>query len=46
MITVIYPQNKRNKIFFKKIKIKKKIKLIGNLKFAENPDENLGDKIK
>ena len=39
-ITKAYPQNNETKTFLKKIKIKK-IKLIGNLKFAEDPNENL-----
>ena len=40
MITVAYPQNLETKYFLKKIKTKK-INRIGNLKFAENPEENL-----
>ena len=40
-VTVIYPQNKETKSFLKNIKLKN-IKLIGNLKFAEDPNENLG----
>ena len=40
-ITCIYPQNKETKSFLKKIKLKN-IKLIGNLKFTEDPNENLG----
>ncbi len=39
-ITLAYPQNLETKSFLKKINAKK-IKLIGNLKFAENYDENL-----
>ncbi len=39
MITVAYPQNNETKYFLKKINTKK-INLIGNLKFAENPEEN------
>ncbi len=39
MITVAYPQNLETKYFLKKIKTKK-INRIGNLKFAENPEEN------
>ena len=35
-ITIAYPQNKETKNFLKKLKLKK-IKLIGNLKFIENP---------
>jgi len=40
-VTVIYPQNRETKSFLKKIKLKN-IKLIGNLKFTEDPNENLG----
>ena len=40
-VTVIYPQNRETKSFLKNIKLKN-IKLIGNLKFAEDPNENLG----
>ena len=40
MITVAYPQNNETRYFLKKINTKK-INLIGNLKFAENPEENL-----
>ena len=40
-VTVIYPQNRETTSFLKKIKLKN-IKLIGNLKFAEDPNENLG----
>ena len=39
-VTVIYPQNRETKSFLKNIKLKN-IKLIGNLKFAEDPNENL-----
>jgi 3-deoxy-D-manno-octulosonic-acid transferase len=39
MISVAYPQNLETKYFLKKIKTKK-INPIGNLKFAENPEEN------
>ena len=39
MITIAYPQNLETKYFLKKIKTKK-INRIGNLKFAENPEEN------
>ncbi len=39
MITVAYPQNYETKHFLKKIR-PKKVNHIGNLKFAENPDEN------
>ena len=39
-ITVAYPQNLETKYFLKKIKTKK-INYIGNLKFAQNPEENL-----
>ncbi len=39
MITVAYPQNLETKDYLKKIKTKK-INHIGNLKFAENPEEN------
>ena len=38
--TVAYPQNLETKYFLKKIKTKK-INYIGNLKFAQNPEENL-----
>ena len=38
-VTVIYPQNRETKSFLKKIKLKN-IKLIGNLKFTEDPNEN------
>jgi 3-deoxy-D-manno-octulosonic-acid transferase len=38
MIAVAYPQNLETKYFLKKIKTKK-INRIGNLKFAENPEE-------
>ncbi len=40
MITIAYPQNLETKYFLKRIKTKT-INHIGNLKFAENPDENL-----
>ncbi len=40
-VTIIYPQNRETESFLKKIKLKN-IKLIGNLKFAEDPNENLG----
>ena len=40
-VTIIYPQNRETKSFLKKIKLKN-IKLIGNLKFTEDPNENLG----
>ena len=39
-ISVAYPQNLETRIFLKKLGTKK-INLIGNLKFAENHDENL-----
>ena len=39
MITIAYPQNFETKYFLKKINTKK-INLIGNLKFAANPEEN------
>ncbi len=39
MITIAYPQNLETKYFLKKIKTKE-INHIGNLKYAENPDEN------
>ncbi len=39
-ITVAFPQNIETKNYLKKLNIKK-IKSIGNLKFAENPEENL-----
>ena len=39
-ITTAYPQNNETKTFLKKTNIKK-IKFIGNLKFAEDPNENL-----
>ena len=42
-ITVAYPQNIETKNYLKKLNIKR-IDSIGNLKFAENPEENL-DKI-
>ena len=40
-VTVVYPQNRETESFLKKIKLKN-IKLIGNLKFTEDPNENLG----
>ena len=39
-ITVIYPQNTETETFLKKIKLKN-IKFIGNLKFTEDPNQNL-----
>ena len=39
MVTIAYPQNIETKYFLKKINTKK-INLIGNLKFAANPEEN------
>ncbi len=39
-VTIIYPQNTETLSFLKKIKIKN-VNLIGNLKFAEDPNENL-----
>ena len=39
MIRIAYPQNLETKYFLKKIKTKN-ISHIGNLKFAENPEEN------
>ncbi len=42
-ITIAYPQNRETKSYLKKLNIKK-IDSIGNLKFIENPEENL-DKI-
>tara|TARA_B100001057_G_scaffold453657_1_gene498650 strand:- start:5618 stop:6868 length:1251 start_codon:yes stop_codon:yes gene_type:complete len=47
-ITISYPQNRETKNYLKKLKINK-IKHIGNIKFAENYDENLekiDDKLK
>ena len=38
-ITVAYPQNNQTKIYLKKFNLKK-INLLGNLKFAENPEKN------
>ena len=43
-ITAAYPQNLETKRYLKKLKLNK-INYLGNLKFAENPEENL-DKIK
>ena len=43
-ITIAYPQNYETKIYLKELKVNK-IRHIGNLKFAENFEENL-DKIK
>ena len=43
-ITIAYPQNNETKIYLKKLK-PNKIRNLGNLKFAENFEENL-DKIK
>ena len=40
MITIAYPQNLETKYYLEKIKTRK-IKLIGNLKFTENPEEKL-----
>ena len=40
-VTIFYPQNRETQSFLKKIKLKN-IKLIGNLKFTEDPNENLG----
>ena len=40
-VTIFYPQNRETESFLKKIKLKN-IKLIGNLKFTEDPNENLG----
>ncbi len=39
-ITIAFPQNLETKFFLKKLNVKK-INLIGNLKYAENYDENL-----
>ena len=39
-ITIAYPQNFETKTFLKKINVNK-VKLIGNLKFAENSEEKL-----
>ncbi len=39
-VTIVYPQNTETESFLKKIKLKN-IKLIGNLKFTEDPNENL-----
>ena len=36
-ISIAYPQNQETKYFLKKLKVKK-IKTIGNLKFAESDD--------
>ena len=41
-ISVALPQNLETRIFLKKLSVKK-INLIGNLKFAENHDENLSN---
>ena len=41
-ISVALPQNLETRIFLKKLSVKK-INLIGNLKFAENRDENLSN---
>ena len=41
-IKIIYPQNNETKTFLKKLDIKN-LNYLGNLKFAENPDENLND---
>ena len=41
-ISLALPQNLETRIFLKKLNVKK-IKLIGNLKFAENHDENLSN---
>ena len=38
--TIVYPQNTETESFLKKIKLNN-IKLIGNLKFTEDPNENL-----
>ena len=40
MITIAYPQNLETKYYLEKIKTRK-IKLLGNLKFTENPEEKL-----
>ena len=40
MITIAYPQNLETKYYLERIKTRK-IKLIGNLKFTENPEEKL-----
>ncbi len=40
MISVAYPQNKETSNYLKKLNSNKIVK-IGNLKFSENPDENL-----
>ena len=42
-ITISYPQNRETQMFLKKLK-SKKLKYLGNLKFAENDTDNL-DKI-
>ena len=39
-ISIAYPQNRETRYFLKKLNVKK-IKMIGNLKFSENPDKNL-----
>ena len=39
-ITIAFPQNLETKFFLKKLNVKN-INLIGNLKFAENYEENL-----
>ncbi len=41
-ITVAYPQNRETKNYLKKLNVKK-INSIGNLKFTQNPDENLDE---
>ncbi len=39
-ITIAYPQNTETKNYLKKFNLRK-IKVLGNLKFAENPEKNL-----
>ena len=41
-IKIAYPQNNETKVFLKKLKIKN-LNYLGNLKFAENPDDNFND---
>ena len=41
-ITIAYPQNRETKNFLKKLNLKK-INLIGNLKFTQNPDEKFDE---
>jgi len=41
-ITIAYPQNRETKNYLKKLNLKK-INLIGNLKFTQNPDEKIDE---